>query len=175
MLDFLGTQRTTSERKLRLFAAVCCRRVWEWLGERSRRAVHMLELHFDGIVTADEFSVAARGAYEDWIEEFGTHHPSNAAYVATSLGSLAPHAVAKGAAAQAAEAVRCATIVEKGTDLQGWGVPQVVEQRIRQLSIEAGAAAMSVEGRGQCQCLRDIFTGQPARSTSASIGAQAPS
>src|SRR5262249_51221506 len=107
MLEFLRTQRTATERKLRLFAAACCRRVWDWLGEKSRRAIEVLELHLDGVASADKLHLAAAGAYEDWIEEFGTHHPSNAAYLSVTFQKVTCHDVACGVAAEIAEAVRC--------------------------------------------------------------------
>jgi hypothetical protein len=58
MLDFL--ERRASERKLRLFACACCRRVWEALrDQRSRRGVEMAERFADGLVGRDEFESAA--------------------------------------------------------------------------------------------------------------------
>jgi len=52
-----------SERKLRLFACACCRRLWRLLeDQRSRDAVMVGERYADEGATADEFSAARRGA-----------------------------------------------------------------------------------------------------------------
>jgi len=50
MLDFLSDR--ASDRKLRLFAAACCRRLWSHLRSvTSRRAVEFVESYADGEVT----------------------------------------------------------------------------------------------------------------------------
>ncbi len=61
MLTFI--QGSTAERKLRLFAVACCRRVWDrLLDERSRRAVEIIERHIEGQTNDAEWQTAAAGA-----------------------------------------------------------------------------------------------------------------
>src|SRR5476651_275050 len=53
-----------TERKQRLFACACCRRIWHRLvDERSRRAVEVAERCADGSVTKEEIVAAAADAY----------------------------------------------------------------------------------------------------------------
>ena len=62
MLQFLGSRVT--ERKLRLFAAACCRRVWHLLtDERSRQAVEVAERYGDGFASRSERKAAAEAAH----------------------------------------------------------------------------------------------------------------
>jgi hypothetical protein len=52
-----------SERKLRLFACACCRRVWHLLAdEASRRAIEDAERYADGKIRAKELQAARAGA-----------------------------------------------------------------------------------------------------------------
>jgi hypothetical protein len=63
MLQFL--QDKTSERKLRLLACACCRRIWHLLtDERSRKALVTCELYADGLTTKSTLVVARREAGE---------------------------------------------------------------------------------------------------------------
>lgn len=69
MLQFL--RRTASDRKVRLFAVACCRRVWPSLEhEEFRDAVRTAELFADGLVDRNEML----RAYEKARVIFGTLH-----------------------------------------------------------------------------------------------------
>jgi len=65
MLEFLQTCGTVSQRKLRLFAVACSRRIWEWIDVLGRCAVEVAEKYADGIAGPEELRavrLACQGA-----------------------------------------------------------------------------------------------------------------
>lgn len=85
MLEFLHTSGKLSERKVRLFAVACTRRVWDlFTNEESQRAVEVGERCADGLATeADciEARTSARNAF--WSVPDGHPYGHNAAVSAS--------------------------------------------------------------------------------------------
>ncbi len=85
-LQLLSEQ--AGDRKLRLFACACCRRVWPALSdERCRRAVEVREEYEDGMASAFELAAAQDAARAAWQE---LRHPLLDTMHAESLPEAAP-------------------------------------------------------------------------------------
>ncbi len=128
-------RRKASNRKLRLFACACCRRVWHLLtDEPGRRAVEVTERHADGIAPRQELA---------------------AAFLEARQGTVA-RACARGyAGAAAREVARMA-----GWSI-GWFTPTSISGRVATWDAER-EALKSNEEAAQAELLRDIF-GNPFR------------
>jgi hypothetical protein len=69
---FLARDQEASDRKLRLFAVACCRRVWEYLpGAGSRQAVEVAERYADGVATREELDAAHEAAEPSESADYG--------------------------------------------------------------------------------------------------------
>jgi hypothetical protein len=59
MLHWLRTNQLVSERKARLFAGACCRRIWQYLkDQRSRHLVEVSEAFADGVASLEQLGTA---------------------------------------------------------------------------------------------------------------------
>jgi hypothetical protein len=139
MLELLRWR--ASERKLRLFACACCRRIWTGLvDERSRRAVEVAERFADGLASDQERDAAADAAWKacSLLDHF------NASDAVWDACRPAPDARF---AAEAAE------------DEAAWAASTEKEQLSGvYIATPAGEAAAEAERGAQAVLLRDIFT-----------------
>lgn len=157
MLD--DSRGNASHRKLRLFACACCRRVWDWLDEKGRRAIETSERYWDGRASYDDLCIAMSEAAGDYFGEFGTHYPSNAAYCATSVVDIDSYQAAVAAATEVAEAVRCEANVRQTIVPGGSRRTPDSSGRTANDGPSAGETARMAECAAQCDLLRDIFRG----------------
>ncbi len=84
MLTFL--QGRATERKVRLFACACCRKLWELLhDDRSRKALEVAERFADGLVSIEDMKASTHAAFEASTGLKGVSIESQAAYAVASV------------------------------------------------------------------------------------------
>ncbi|OAI44982.1 hypothetical protein AYO44_13375 [Planctomycetaceae bacterium SCGC AG-212-F19] len=159
MLEFLPDN--SSERKLRLFAVACCRRVWHLLSdERSRRAVEAAERFADDHCGPEELDIAWRNSWQASPPEnrYVNHHAARAASAASTwydpddIYSYLPQGVTP--AEQVEKAMRAA-------EQRAQQVASLAAARIA-LASSLAAAAARAEPPNRVKLVRCIF-GNPFR------------
>lgn len=145
MLEFLRGK--ASERKLRLFACACGRRVWHLLADaRSRRALEVAERFADGQAGAEDLRLAVIGAENVADALLGS---------ATTAGDQAQ--------ASAAHAAFSATLsAEVAADYAAANAASAAYHAASAAAAPSAARAREVERAHQADLLREIF-GDPAR------------
>jgi hypothetical protein len=170
MLKFLRGK--ASDRKLRLFAAACCRGIWHLLpNEPSRRLVEVIERYADCSATDEQLGAAGglfksanwdrRSGYNDYVYDYAA-----GAVVQAARDHRAPHDAWEAAAGASDQASAAAAALAGGTP--AWWTP-LVQARIdpidRQVPAEAlvGIRGMLAERVTQAARLRDLFGPPPFR------------
>ncbi len=86
MLEFLRGR--SSDRKLRLFAVACCRRVWESLkNKRSRRAAKIAEKYAEGVVNDMKLRAVYTAAYDAFVHTDGDSIEELTAWIAADVAA----------------------------------------------------------------------------------------
>jgi hypothetical protein len=160
MLDWLRNKGMLTERKARLFAVACCRRIWPLLEERGRRAVEFAEQYADASATGERLNAARQEALQ-WYEvcqTFATFDPFDDGTVAAAEAmALAVDVAQAGLVGCAPERVVAATVLST-TKYGSWK-----ERQFSSGWSEAKSAAQDAMRRELSGLLRDVIGHFPFR------------
>jgi hypothetical protein len=168
MLSFLSESGKLSDRKARLYAAACCRRVWPLLtDERSRTVIEVAERYADGVESVEEFDLAARDAWHALLDldRFPNRATWGAANAAASIAPYAPSHQGHGPPqlwGALGVPVTVAVAVYDGTVNTPMPTGELEDENPRTASDEIRTAFYS-EYQSLAAMVRDLF-GQPHRS-----------
>jgi hypothetical protein len=154
-LAWLKITQIPSERKLRLFAAACCRRIWSLLlKETGPEAVQAAERYADGVLSLEEL-VRVREQTDQ--ARTASYEPVRAAAANTALRATwvpGDKAACQGAELKAA--------VGAADEAAAWAAVTATMAAGR-IPGEAAKALRAEERRSQCRLLHDIFGPLPFR------------
>jgi hypothetical protein len=171
MLTYLGGR--ASDRKLRLFACACCRRIWHLLPQPgSRVAVEAAERFADGQIDKEELAQAeAAGKEVTWAAVQAAHSGwgapitelARAAWVGVWAACAAEntaeaHVWTEGVLGQTWEEPTARSLAARTAQVASWA-RTVAEDRMTWNGLDAGPADARGEAEEVCQAdlLRDLF------------------
>lgn len=107
-----------NDRKLRLFACACCRRIWHLLDDRCRATVRLAEQFADGAADREQLEQVCRDAYAA-IPSSGQRQVALAAAVCAMTQNI--RSAALSAASLISEALRAAVSdPQSSADIKAW-------------------------------------------------------